>query len=230
MTHPFTSVLVLAAGSGQRMGGDKIFFLLEGKSVIRRTLEVLQAAKTVDEIVVVASDVKKMRLESVGLSKVSAIVSGGETRLASARNGFAVVCGQAAFISIHDGARPFVTPEEVDSVHRRAYETGAAICGTYTVDTVKVVDDGGKILSSPDRRTLFCAATPQVFARDLYARALNQAQREGLTYTDDSACVASVGAEIYVTCCSPSNFKLTTPHDLSRAKALLDAEKNNGVS
>lgn len=227
MTHPFTSVLVLAAGGGQRMGCDKIFFLLGEKSVIRRTLEALQAAETVDEIVVVTSDAEKMRSESCGLSKVTAIVAGGETRLASARNGFAAVSGKTAFVSIHDGARPFVRPEEVDAVHRRAYETGAAICGTYAVDTVKVVDASGRILSSPDRRMLFCAATPQVFSRNLYARALAQAQREDAEYTDDSACVAAVGAEIYTECCSHSNFKLTTPQDLLRAKAWLDAEKDN---
>ena len=141
--------------------------------------------------------------------------------------GFAAVSGKTAFVSIHDGARPFVRPEEVDAVHRRAYETGAAICGTYAVDTVKVVDASGRILSSPDRRMLFCAATPQVFSRDLYARALAQAQQEDAEYTDDSACVAAVGAEIYTECCSHSNFKLTTPQDLLRAKAWLDAEKDN---
>ena len=224
MTHPFTSVLVLAAGGGQRMGCDKIFFLLGEKSVIRRTLEALQAAETVDEIVVVTSDAEKMRSESCGLSKVTAIVAGGETRLASARNGFAAVSGKTAFVSIHDGARPFVRPEEVDAVHRRAYETGAAICGTYAVDTVKVVDKNGFVVSTPDRSTLFAVQTPQIFDFELYRNAAQNAREKGLDFTDDCQLVESFNQKVKTVVGSYSNIKITTPDDIVLAENLLKNE------
>ena len=145
------------------------------------------------------------------------VVAGGETRSASVRNGVeALAPADGDIVAIHDAARPFVTPAEIQAVVRAAEASGAAIAATPVVDTIKKVE-GGRILRTVDREGLFGAATPQAFRADLLRRAL----ASGRDATDEAALCEALGIPVAVVPVSRFSFKITTPDDLELAEAIL---------
>lgn len=220
----YTSVIIVAAGSSSRMGYDKLFEKIGGKTVIEYTLEAFEKSATTNEIVIVSNQAEKMRelVRLRGFTKIAHVCSGGATRAESVIRGLEYISRKCEFISIHDGARPLILPSEIDAVHGKAYETGAALCGYYSADTVKIVDTDSLVTSSPDRRTVFCAATPQAFRLTDYRRALAGLPRDSSLVTDDATLLANIGVMISAVTCSRENFKLTTPDDFVRMRAVLE--------
>ena len=129
----FTSAVILAGGSGTRVGADKTKQMIElcGKPLVVHTLLAFEACDYVNEIVVVAKQDEIAKYEefrtAYGLRKLTKIVAGGETRQMSAKNGFDAADERAAYVAIHDGARALVTPEQIGEVILAAYAHGAAI-------------------------------------------------------------------------------------------------------
>lgn len=191
--RPFTSAILVAAGGSTRMGVPKQTIPLCGIPVIVRTLLAFEAAQRVDEILLVTreEDVEAFaRLcQDYGAAKVRRVLPGGETRQQSVARGVAAADAGAAYLAIHDGARPLVRPAVIDGVIAAAMEWGGAAAGVPVKDTVKVADEAGFIVSTPDRRRLWNVQTPQVFEKETYLRALRQAQAEGLEFTDDCQLV-----------------------------------------
>ena len=230
-----TSAIVLAGGSGSRMGTDKAkqFITILGKTVIERTVLAFDKSELTDEIIVVVrecdTDAITEILGALKLSKSVKVVSGGGCRAESAKNGFATISHDSEFVAIHDAARCLITPEMIDKVVKTAHKSQAATAVSAVFDTVKQVDKNGKITATIPRETVFRAQTPQVFSKALYTRAL-EACNDFTVITDDNMLVENIGAEIYAVDLGPDNIKITTKEDLSLAKNILIERGERSVS
>ena len=209
-TLPMCSMVVAAAGSSARMGGqDKLFTYLAGAPVLMRTLCAIDRAELVSEIVVA---VQADRMEAV-----AELCARTESVLAAA-----LECDpKAELIAIHDGARPLVRPEMIDEMIRAGYRTQAVAPAIPVTDTVKVADDSGLVQSTPDRSSLYAVQTPQVFQANILKAALQAALASGEPVTDDCAAVERLGKQVWLAEGDRSNIKITTPDDLAVAEALL---------
>lgn len=229
--HPknFTSAVICAAGSSSRMGGTttKQFLALDGIPVIVRTLQAYEAAECIHEIIVVAKaneiEMYEGIKEQYGITKLTKVVAGGDTRQDSARLGSDEVDKRTKYIAVADGARCLITPEEINKVCHGAYEWGAASAGIPAYDTVKVVDKSCFIDETPDRARVWLAQTPQIFALPIYRAAAYVCRDEGVKATDDNAMVEHIKVPVKMIPCSRENIKITDPSDLIFAKAILDA-------
>ena len=227
----FTTAVICAAGSSTRMEGNttKQFMELDGMPIVARTLQAYQAASTIHEIIVVAREDELPLyadfVETYGLTKLTKLVSGGETRQDSARNGSDEVDTRCKFVAIADAARCLITPAEIEKVCRAAYQWGAASAGVKATDSVKIVDTSAFIESSPDRNYLWMAQTPQVFALNLYRAAAYVCRDEEFKATDDNQMVEHIRMPVKMVATSRENIKITEPSDLIFASAILEARK-----
>ena len=227
--EPHCSVVVVAAGSSERMGSDKMLMTLGAKPVIIRTLMAFQQSPMVDDIVVVTRQEKIMGLADMiklyDISKVTQVISGGATRMESALAGVSAVKEGAKLIAIHDGARPLVTQGVIRRVVEAANEHMAAVPAVPCVDTMKQVNQEGVVIGSVDRSSVVRVQTPQVFDADLIKGALSRAVEKNLPLTDDCSAMEMMGVKTYVVEGDASNIKLTEPDDMILAEAIL---KNRG--
>ncbi len=231
----FTSAVICAAGSSTRMGGDgtagstKQFLELDGMPIVARTLLAYEAANTIHEIIVVAREdelpLYEQFAETYGLTKLTKIVSGGETRQDSARMGSDEVDKRCKFVAVADAARCLITPEEIQKVCHAAYQWGAASAGIKATDTVKLVDTSAFIDSTTDRAYTWLAQTPQVFSLNIYRTAAYVCRDEGFTATDDNQMVEHIRMPVKMVATSRENIKITEPGDLLFAYAILEARK-----
>lgn len=125
---------------------------------------------------------------------------------------------------MHDAARPFITPEEIETVCADAEKYGAATLAVPVKDTIKVAAADGTVCATPERSTLRAIQTPQVFRLSLYKEALCLAKNAGKQYTDDCQLIEAAGGKVYLTPGDYKNIKITTPEDLLVAEAFA-AEK-----
>lgn len=219
------SAIVVAAGSSSRMGVDKLLLEFGGVPVVVRSIRALEQVEEIGEVVVVTREERlaqyRQLKETFALKKVTRIVAGGETRQQSVLEGVRAADPSAEYVAIHDGARPFVSPEEITRVLADAERFGAATLGVPVKDTIKVVSPDGMITATPDRSSLYLTQTPQVFRREVYLQGIEAARRSGLDFTDDCQLVEYAGHRVYMTCGSYRNIKLTTEDDLAIANAFL---------
>lgn len=223
------TAIVLAAGSGRRMGGDipKQYMELSGKPVIYYSLKVFQDS-VVDDIVLVVSDeyieyCRKEIVERYGFSKVTDIISGGRERYDSVRNGLEV-CESADYVLIHDGARPLITGDMVKrSIATLEEETGCSVA-VKAKDTIKISDENDYGVDTPDRRYVWQVQTPQSFRRRALVAAYEKLAASGDTaITDDTMIMERYGGvKIKLIDGSYANIKITTPEDLALAEVLLE--------
>ena len=214
---PVCSAVVVAAGSSTRMGFDKVLAEVGGEPVIVRCLRAFQQAPGVGEVVVVTRedlvpDVARL-CQDFGLTKVTKVIRGGDSRTQSARMGTLECDPKAKLIAIHDGARPFVSVQVIEAAITQALVSGAAAPAVPVTDTVKIAHDG-VVERTPDREELFAVQTPQVFDADLIRAALQKALDDGAALTDDCAAVERMGMKVALTAGDERNIKLTTPTDL----------------
>jgi len=232
--YPFCAVVVAAAGSSTRMEGqDKMFSELDGIPVLVRTLLVLNACERIHELVVVVRadmipEVSRL-CQEYGVSKVSKVVSGGDTRTESVLRGVSECSLQAELIAIHDGARPLVTQSILEKTVLRAATAGAAAPVVPIVDTVKSMEKD-VITGTVDRSALAAIQTPQVFEAGLIKAAVEKAIADGEVLTDDCACVERLGMKVAATEGSRENIKITTPFDLLLGTAILESRVREGRS
>ena len=217
--RPFTSAIIVAAGSGTRCGGvaQPLIPLYKGKTVFSYVLEAFAACGTVDEIVVVCKDSSRFEPLLGGIPAVFA--PGGSTRAASVYSGVRAGSGQARFVCIHDCARPFIAPEDIRQVCEKAYKTGAAAACSPMRDTVKYSEPEKKVLFTPAREHLIAVATPQVFRKELYLAAYAAAQG-GPEATDETTICERIGVPVAYVPLDSNNMKLTTAYDVKLAKAV----------
>lgn len=226
---PVCSAVVVAAGSSQRMGSDKLMAKLGPIPVLVRTLLAFQDSPLVDEIIVVT---RMEKIEEVadlchncGLAKVKKVISGGATRMESALAGVSEVRSGARLIAIHDGARPLVTQDLISRVVYDAREHMSSIPVIPSTDTLKLVDDNGKVTGTVDRSRTVRVQTPQVFDADLIKGALTKAAKDALPITDDCSAMDIMGITTHTVMGDTDNIKITTPNDMVTAEAII---KNRG--
>jgi 2-C-methyl-D-erythritol 4-phosphate cytidylyltransferase len=219
------TALVVAAGLGQRMGGqDKILSLLGGKPVLAHSVETFLAATLVDEIVVVLHperlETGRQLARERGWPAHVRFCAGGVRRQDSVRLGLEEIGGEG-WVLIHDGARPLLTPALVERGLEAAAGTGAAVPGIAPIDTVKRVSERGLVRETLSREQLRAIQTPQVFRlsfiRNAHARFAEGTQE----FTDDAALLEAMGWPVAVFPGEAHNFKITTPEDLQRAELVL---------
>lgn len=207
------------------MGGlEKLFAPLGGRPLLAHTLVAFQSCPAVQRVVVVLAAENLARglalAEEEGLDKVRTVCLGGRRRQESVWEGLEAL-GACAWVVVHDGARPLVTPQLIEEGLAAAGETGAAVCALPSQDTVKRVDEQGRVLRTLDRRRLWLIQTPQVFRYDILREAHQRSRRPA---TDDATLVERLGHPVRVYRGSPRNLKVTTPEDLFLAEALLKSQ------
>lgn len=226
------SAIIVAAGSSTRMGKpvSKQLIKLNGTEVIVHTLKAFEASEAIDEIILVCreqdTEIIKALAESNGITKPLKLTNGGATRQESVKNGVMLVKDNAEYIAIHDGARPLISPYDINSVVSNATRYKSSALGVPVKDTIKVIDKNGIITATPERSSLIAIYTPQVFNLELYKNAMEKAKQDGKDYTDDCQLVEALGESVYVTIGSPTNIKLTTPEDIIIAESFLKEREN----
>jgi 2-C-methyl-D-erythritol 4-phosphate cytidylyltransferase len=221
--------IIAAAGQGRRLGGKraKQFLELAGVPVIIHTLRRFEQCASIHEVVVVLPQADTVGFLALagkyGLRKLARVVPGGETRAESVWRGLqSVRAATAEIIAVHDGVRPFVTPEEISRTVEAAQADGASLLVAPVVDTVKEVRDG-KVIGTVDRTTLRRALTPQCFRYSILRRAFEQARNLGEDATDDSFLVEQLGVSVRVVEGDARNIKITRPEDIALAEMLLNS-------
>ena len=214
-----TTAIIVAAGTGSRLDPDtpKQFLQIAGRPVIEHTLERFRSAPSIDAIVLVlAAD----RVDGFDHSfeKLVAVVAGGATRAGSVSNGLQAA-GDADIVAVHDGARPFVSVDEIERTVAKAKATGAACLVAPVTDTIKTIR-GDEISGTLDRDKLRRALTPQAFKIEVLRRAFELGDLSEAV-TDECYLVEKLGHPIAFVEGSSRNIKITTAEDLILAEALL---------
>ena len=224
-------MILAGAGEGRRMGalGPKLLLPIGGRAALSRVLDSFLSVSAVGEIVAVVPSALLKEAESAlanaphRRSVRLAAIPGGATRQESVRLGLQALTLRLPYVAVHDVARVLVRPALIERVLAAARADGAAIPALPLHDSVKEVSLA-RVARSMPRDTLQGAQTPQVFTRDILARAHARALEENVTETDDAALVERMGIEVAVVPGDPSNLKLTEPGDRIILEALLQAE------
>ena len=219
------SVIIPAAGIGKRMGGaiPKQFLELNKKPLVCHTLDYF---RRFEELVLVTEserveEVREDLVKQYDYPRTWKVVAGGKERQDSVRNGLNELNLDTEIVMIHDGVRPFIRGHYLDDVLRFAAEHGAAIVAAKMKDTVKRVDENGKIFQTEDRNFLWRAQTPQAFRYDVLKEAFAKADQDGFYGTDEASLVERIGHKVEVVEGDDSNIKITTPEDLALAEFLI---------
>lgn len=237
------TAVVLAAGSGRRMHTStaKQFMMLSGKPLIWYSLQAVEQSEIIDDCILVTgkADIPYVRQEIVGkyrFAKVTDVIEGGDERYASVCNAMQYIADGRqpipnvdGYVFIHDGARPFLTEEILQSTYEAVREYGACVAAVPSKDTIKLADEQGFAASTPDRRLVWNIQTPQVFETKLITGAYAELEREiprlreqGITVTDDASVVELfTQRKVKLAMGAYENIKITTPEDISTAEGFV---------
>lgn len=230
MKNKFTAI-VLAAGQGKRMNSQvaKQFLILSEKPVIYYSLKTFEDSDVDDIILVTGNDqLEYCREQIVDLyefKKVSHIVEGGKERYDSVFKALEK-SGSTDYVLIHDGARPFITKELVNTIIRQVQEYNACLVGMPVKETIKIVDTEGYITATPNRNTLWSAQTPQAFEftsiKKAYELFYMDEDKDSKGITDDAMVYETyLKKPVKMVQGDYNNLKLTTPEDLLLAECIL---------
>jgi len=211
---------ILAAGASRRAGEDKLLAELGGHPVIAGSLAAAAAAGVFDRVVVVGPPERGGPLTDIVASRAPEVpvVAGGATRTASSWAALDALA-DCEIIAIHDAARPFALPSLFARCVEIAEREGSAVAGIPLAETVRRADEAGRAVAEVEREGLWAAQTPQVFRRQLLARAREAAGDRA--FGDDAAAVTATGAEVRMVLGDRLNIKLTTLEDLAYARELV---------
>lgn len=228
-----TVAIVLAAGSGKRMGSDvkKQYMKLGGNPVLFYSLDIFEKSN-IDEVILVASkeDVEKVKDEYMngGFKKVTKVVAGGKERYNSVYNALQAI-EDCDYVFIHDGARPFIDLQLINRLLATVQIEKACVAAVPSKDTVKLTDEAQYAISTPNRNNVWIVQTPQCFeyalVYDAYSKMIdleNSSGLGGLNVTDDAMVVEHFGnARVKMVEGSYNNIKITTPVDLIFGEAII---------
>jgi 2-C-methyl-D-erythritol 4-phosphate cytidylyltransferase/2-C-methyl-D-erythritol 2,4-cyclodiphosphate synthase len=203
-----------------------------GRPLVWYALEALRACSEIAEIVLVvaAEDVELARqsLIRAGTGQCERVVAGGADRIASVRAGLAEVSAASDVVLVHDGARPFLTPELVRRCLEGAAIHQAVVAALPAAETIKDVSPDGLVRGTLERSRLWAVQTPQVFRRSLLEKAHEAAARAGVSGTDDASLVERLGHPVHVVMGDPENIKVTWPQDLAQAERVVREREHPG--
>ncbi len=231
------TAIVLAAGAGKRMQSAvaKQYMLLDGKPILWYALNAFEKSDYIHQVILVvgAGEIEFCKKEIVNrfeFTKVNKIVEGGAERYLSVWEGLKCLKSEEGnYVFVHDGARPFVTEEIIKDAYEAVKEHSACVVGMPVKDTIKVANEDGFAVQTPNRRTLWAVQTPQVFEEVLIysaykelVRRLNELQEKGIEITDDAMVVETMTSrKVKLIKGSYENIKITTPEDILIAQSFL---------
>ncbi len=221
-------VIVVAAGASSRMKGtNKQLLLLGGIPVLIRTLRAFENSDKISNIILVVRDEDLFEIQMLCnkymITKISDIVCGGKTRQESVLNGFARLKETDSKVLIHDGARPFVDGETINSVITALETCHAVTCGVKVKDTIKEIDENGKVIKTLNRENLISVQTPQGVTVAEYLNASGNVDVS--KFTDDTSIMEAAGYDVFVVEGSYKNIKITTKEDIAFAEGFLSEEE-----
>lgn len=211
------NAIIPAGGTSSRFGNtNKLLEKINGKEVIKYTVDAFEASNA-DEIIICAniSIIDELNRIFADSKKVK-IIEGGQTRQASVFNGLKV--SECDYVLIHDGARPMITTDLINSAIEMVKDKKALTVATKTIDTIKEVVDG-KIIRTIDRSKLYNTQTPQAFEYNLIMNA--HQKLIGQNFTDDAGMLEELGVDVYILNGSYKNIKITTQNDIDVAKVYI---------
>ena len=233
MDQKKTVAIVLAAGSGKRMQNSipKQYLLLNDKPILYYSLKAFEES-SVDEIILVVSknDIdycRKTIVEKYHFKKVSNIIEGGEERYHSVFYALKAI-SFADYVLIHDGARPFITAETIETTIVQVVRYSACIVGVPTKDTIKIVNEQGIVVETPNRDKVWLIQTPQAFSFEIIIKAYRMIMdiEETVNITDDAMVVEhTMQYPIKLVMGSYRNIKVTTPEDILIGEAFIKGLK-----
>lgn len=215
------SVIIVAGGSGKRMGRPKQMLPINGKPVLERSIEAFLKISQVGQIVVVTGEDIFKKISKHYKSLTHALPGG--TRLQSVINGVNALNPKFELVAVHDGARPLVNPKDIKAGLASAAKNKAAVLAVPVKDTIKTVS-GGKITQTLDRSVLYAAQTPQCYRAEVLKKALTKYGKLK-DATDESQLVEKLGIKVAVVISDYKNIKITTPEDIIIAEALCKKEQ-----
>lgn len=219
--------IIVAAGMGRRFGGTtpKQFLELRGEPLLLQTVRRFHDCQAVDQVCLVVPSADIARVESWckerSFSKVQWVVAGGAERQDSVQAGFDAI-PPCELVLVHDGARPVVSAELIQTVIQGAEEKGACVPGVVVQETLKKVAEGGYVVTTVDRNEYYRIQTPQAFRYTILKEALSEAKTDGFYGTDEAMLVERMGFPVCVVDGSPSNIKVTSPEDLGYAATIIE--------
>lgn len=222
------ALIIPAAGSGTRLNSSvpKPYLEIGGRSILEHTVGKFAQLEQLTSVII-ACQAEHLEQTQAMLSPLLpeqirlTVVEGGSERQYSIMNALEEV-GDEELTAVHDAVRPFVTPEQIKRCAVAAQQHGGAILAVPAKDTIKKVENGGRITETPDRNLLWQAQTPQIFRTELLKAAFQKAISEQYRGTDDASLVERVGGTVHVVEGSRENFKITYPLDMKVAEALLE--------
>ena len=217
--------IIPAAGRGKRIGASvpKQFLEIQGKPLLHHTLTVFASCKLIDYVVLVMprADVDEMGEDWLNKYEiVRKVVVGGEQRQDSVYNGFSSLEKGTDIVVVHDGVRPFTTPQMITATVEAAQQHGAAITAIPVSDTVKQAADGF-VKQTVSRDGLWRVQTPQAFQRGLLQQAFKKAKKDSYYGTDEGSLVEYLGERVKIVPGSELNIKITRKEDLVLGESLL---------
>ena len=224
------SAIIVAGGSSQRMGFDKLFAAIAGEPVIAHAIRAFERATSVSEIVVVAREQRHDEIRKITsgaeFKKIRAIVPGGERRQDSVRTGLDRIDRDAKYVAVHDAARPLITPAQIERAFEQCRIHGAAALAQPVNDTLKRADADLLVGGSVDRHQLYAMQTPQIFERKLIEDAYCAVQAGNILVTDEVSAVERLGRKIALVVNDDFNLKITYPRDVPVADFILRKRAN----
>ncbi|QQL45559.1 IspD/TarI family cytidylyltransferase [Sulfuriroseicoccus oceanibius] len=228
MMNERAAAVIVAGGSGRRMGFDKLAAKIGDVSVLERSIAAFEAAETIGRIVVVVSAANEETVQSWiadgRFSKLELAVRGGAERFDSVGNGIAALGEDfAGVIAVHDGARPLVCPQSIDETVNAAATTGAAVLAKPVADTLKRVDANGSVVESVPRDGMWAMETPQCARADWMRQAVAAARSadSSAAITDEVTALQHAGRPVTVVRSVSPNLKITFPGDIELAERLV---------
>jgi 2-C-methyl-D-erythritol 4-phosphate cytidylyltransferase len=223
------TAIIVAAGEGRRIGGKvpKAYLPIAGRPMVLRTLDRFYSASVVDNVILIVAPPELSRCEELlrADSKLAGrswiLQSGGATRQQSVKKGLEIIDARTEIVIIHDGARPFISPDLIGRCVAEAYEKGAVVVGLPARDTIKFVTEDRWVQATPPRSTLWEIQTPQVFRKNLIVAAHDAAALQEVDATDDAMLVERLGKPVYVLEGERTNMKITMPEDVCLAETLI---------
>ncbi|MGD8192801.1 2-C-methyl-D-erythritol 4-phosphate cytidylyltransferase [Brevibacillus ginsengisoli] len=223
--------VIVAAGSGKRMGanGNKLWLSLAGKSILAHTVERFATHPLIKETILVVSELDYQEvlnwLTTVPYQDRIKVTIGGAERQDSVRSGLHKLSDSIEYVLVHDGARPFITDEQIQAIITQVRFDQATVMAVPVKDTIKVVNQAGIVQSTPERQSLYSVQTPQAFRLSLLKEAHQKANETNQLGTDDAMLVEWLGQPVSVIMGSYENIKITTPDDLWFGEEILRKRK-----
>jgi 2-C-methyl-D-erythritol 4-phosphate cytidylyltransferase len=219
------SAIIVAAGSSQRMGFDKLTASLCGKPIVIHSLDRFEECDLIDEIALVIRSDRyeefQQMIRKSGLKKVRWLVAGGKERHLSVWNGLRQLPPETRIVAVHDAARPMVSSELIGSAVQMAEECGAVSVAAPIVETLKKADTNQEVVASIDREGVWGMQTPQVFRFDWLLDAYRRVIAAGQSVTDEVSAMQAAGHPVRLLANPDSNIKITFQRDLDLAERLM---------